>query len=363
MNDLDHRVSGGRAAATEVFGAAPGGEAQPPPRFAAAVAEIFSEALARESVGIDEDFLELGGDSFMAATIMATIHERYGVELSISELLQAPTPRQLAAVLDGANSRRADGALMEISFNGAPPPIFYVHGNAGESTLPVRLSNALGNRALFAFRAIGLNQGERPLSSIKDIASAYFAAILAKYPAGPLVVLGHCAGSVIAYEIAQLLSAAGREPSGLILIDPMAWDAQVHLHSSGLTRELKQASVRKQIATVENYLDTNPELSVQQRREIVKGLIEGAAAAYTPKPYPGRTLLFVTTSGASALLHPQRGYPALLPKMDVVKIDVRHEEMFRDLPAVARDINAFIETLQVVADPVAVGREENAIRW
>jgi hypothetical protein len=49
--------------------------------------------------------------------------------------------------------------------------------------------------------------------------------------------------------------------------------------------------------------------------------------------------------------------------MDVVKIDVRHEEMFRDLPAVARDINAFIETLQVVADPVAVGREENAIRW
>ncbi len=293
--------------------------------LASVIADVFAQVFEREFVGLDEDFFKLGGDSLMAAGVMAAIEERYQIALSISALLEAPTPRTLAAAVDAANVNRVASALMEINAHSVASPIFYIHGSGGESMLPPRLSKEIGDRPFYAFRAIGLEEGERPLSSIEAMASAYLAAVVAKSPSGPLIVLGHCAGSMIAYELAQQLTAAGRPPMGLILIDPTAWDQQVHLHTSGMARELKQASVRKQIAVVEKYLDSNPVMTMKRRRDIVRALIEAAAAAYTPEPYTGRTLLFVTTTGASALLHPQRGFPALVPNLDVVRLDVRHE--------------------------------------
>ncbi len=313
---------------------------------AAVIAGIFAQAFEREFVGLDDDFFELDGDSLIAAELMTAIEKHFGSVLSIATLLEAPTPRALAAVVDEANVNRVVSALTEINAHGAASPIVYVPGNNGELMLALRLSREIGDRPFYALRAIGLEEGERPLSSIEAMAGAYLAAVEAKNPSGPLIVLGHCAGSMIAYELAQQLTASGRLPTGLILVDPMAWEQQVHLHNSGMARELKQTSVRKQIAIVENYLDSNPVLSVQRRHDIVKALIEAAAAAYTPKPYPGRTLLFATTLGASALLHPQRGFPGLVPNLDVVQLDVPHEQVFRDLPSVARAINGFLHGLR-----------------
>ena len=70
-------------------------------------------------------------------------------------------------------------------------------------------------------------------------------AVLSTCPSGPLVVLGHCAGSLIAYELAQNLRDAGRAPVGLILIDPPSHQSQVHLLSSGLNQILSKPRFEK----------------------------------------------------------------------------------------------------------------------
>ena len=89
---------------------------------------------------------------------------------------------------------------------------------------------------------------------------------------------------------------------------------------------------------------SHPEVSGQQRREMVKAMLEATAAAFT-NPAQGRTLLFVTPSAPSALLDPKRGYPALLPDLEIVRLEVEHLQMFKDLKAIAKAMNSFIDRL------------------
>ena len=68
------------------------------------LSELFAEVLGVERVGLDDDFFELGGDSLGALELMAAVTERFGVELSATLLLDAPTPGELAPRLGSRRS-------------------------------------------------------------------------------------------------------------------------------------------------------------------------------------------------------------------------------------------------------------------
>ncbi|MGW4059289.1 amino acid adenylation domain-containing protein [Amycolatopsis sp. NPDC004747] len=63
------------------------------------VAEVFAKLLEVPSVGVEQDFVELGGNSLLAAQLVNGIHERSGVRLRIRQVLENPTVRALAALL------------------------------------------------------------------------------------------------------------------------------------------------------------------------------------------------------------------------------------------------------------------------
>ena len=67
----------------------------------AAVAELMAELLELERIGPDDDFLALGADSLLALQLIGRLRDRFGGGIGIDVVFQAPTPRRLAARLDG----------------------------------------------------------------------------------------------------------------------------------------------------------------------------------------------------------------------------------------------------------------------
>ena len=66
----------------------------------ARLAEIWAAALCLDRVGVDDGYLELGGDSLTAAMIFGQIEAIMRVRLPMVILNTAPTIAQLAATID-----------------------------------------------------------------------------------------------------------------------------------------------------------------------------------------------------------------------------------------------------------------------
>ncbi|MFE3262600.1 amino acid adenylation domain-containing protein, partial [Nocardia sp. NPDC059229] len=75
---------------------APEGEAE------IAVAEVFAAVLGVESIGRDDDFFALGGNSLLATQVAARLGAAFGIRVRVRALFEAPTVAGLAASLASA---------------------------------------------------------------------------------------------------------------------------------------------------------------------------------------------------------------------------------------------------------------------
>ncbi|HEX6501150.1 MAG TPA: amino acid adenylation domain-containing protein [Micromonosporaceae bacterium] len=77
-----------------------GAEGGPPQgRAEKLVAEVWQEVLELDEVGRDDDFFELGGHSLHATSVVAKLRTLFGVEVSVRQIFELRTVRQLAAGL------------------------------------------------------------------------------------------------------------------------------------------------------------------------------------------------------------------------------------------------------------------------
>ncbi|MBJ9973811.1 amino acid adenylation domain-containing protein [Pseudomonas sp. S75] len=64
------------------------------------LAQIWSEVLQVDAVGLDDHFFELGGHSLLAAQVLARVKDRLGVVLALRSLFELPTLGELAAEVE-----------------------------------------------------------------------------------------------------------------------------------------------------------------------------------------------------------------------------------------------------------------------
>jgi acyl carrier protein len=60
------------------------------------LARIWAELLELEEVGVQDPFLELGGDSLLATQVISRVQQQFGTHLTVRELLAAPTVAEMA---------------------------------------------------------------------------------------------------------------------------------------------------------------------------------------------------------------------------------------------------------------------------
>ena len=79
------------------------------------LAALWRDLLGLGSVGVQDDFFDLGGDSLLATRLIGLLEEKFGAALSLRAVFEAPTVAELAVVIVQAQATEADAGEDELA--------------------------------------------------------------------------------------------------------------------------------------------------------------------------------------------------------------------------------------------------------
>ena len=291
------------------------------------IAAMWQELLGVDTIGRHDDFFELGGQSLIAVRLFSRIRKAFQVDLPLATLFEAPTIAQCAAVIASRLGRndsvigvqpeqststdnvQAFRSLVTIQRGGAKLPFFCVHG-AGGNTLNFRdLSVAMGrDQPFYGLQARGVDGVLRPHGSIEAMAVAYLDEIREVRPHGPYLLGGYSGGGLVAYEMAQRLTAAGESVALVLLLDtlppilpvrPQTWRMRLRRLNADPVSFFRNALSRRKAARIEALADREVRQALERSEAVPLSMREhqlgthfsAIAGAYVRQPWAGRVVL------------------------------------------------------------------------
>jgi acyl-CoA synthetase (AMP-forming)/AMP-acid ligase II len=189
--------------------------------------ELWQRLLKYAPVSLDDDFFEKGGDSLLAMEMLAELALLTGETIPASALLDGPTIRQMALKLSERNNFEPRH-LVQIHPSGRQTPLILFHGDFiwGGGPLTLGLANLLGaDQPILVIIPHGAGDDAIP-QSIEAMAIERLPLIMKAQPEGPYRLCGNCLGGIVAFEVARLLLAAGKDVEVVFMIDPPTINAR-----------------------------------------------------------------------------------------------------------------------------------------
>lgn len=119
--------------------------------------------------------------------------------------------------------------IVPLRASGGNPPVYCVHAVSGSAYSYTGLSQLLGpDQPVYGIEAPGFDDDRTPLRSLPALSAEYVATLREFQPEGPYQLLGWSMGGVIAFDMAQRLTAAGCQVSSVVLVDVgLPWVAEL----------------------------------------------------------------------------------------------------------------------------------------
>jgi thioesterase domain-containing protein/acyl carrier protein len=191
-----------------------------------ALAIIWKQILGVDKIGIYDRFAELGGDSLRATYVLASIEDKMGVTITVTEFYMAQTVVAIADLIEkrakNLERPRYEHMVM-LQPAGSLKPLFLAHAVDGDAFTYSDLVKSLGvERPIYGFQANYKLDFEEQDFKIENMARKYIKELRDVQPHGPYNLSGFSLGGIIAYEMAQQLKASGEETAFLGIIDTEA---------------------------------------------------------------------------------------------------------------------------------------------
>jgi acetoacetyl-CoA synthetase len=306
-------------------------------------------------IGRTDSFFELGGDSLLAAAMIAELRDATGVTVTLATLFAAPNIAQLAAHVRGSHVATESQVIVPLRA-GSGAPVFWVHSMAGSVMECLSVVHALRTpRPLVGLHARGLSGETPPLHDVAQMAASYIVEMRSVQPQGPYSLIGYSFGGLVAYEIAQQLHRAGEQVELVCLVDTyvhercLPFGTWLRFQQSWARRQWKTFSqlplaqrvnfIRYKLAGLKDKIRLRlGRMAHAPLREIahfppvlvrVREAMRVAMTTYRPQPYDGSPVHYVR----AALPEPERGDPLPLWRriakrgLAVAQVSGSHTEM------------------------------------
>lgn len=264
-----------------------------------------------ESLALEDNFFQLGGDSLLASQIVAQIQLQWNVPLKMHVLFEYPTIALLTqhifqTLQTGTASQHS--LLVQLRAGNSSAPLFFIHPIGGHVFCYQSLAqNIKYPGPIFGIQApIFAENTPSALTTIEEIASYYIQTIKNIQPTGSYHLLGASFGGIVAYEMARQLHNEKQCVPLLTLLDAGRID-DIVTDKSQMLAFLIELFEGKPVS-----IDSLSDFSNKEyMHKLMKSLgLEGldllvqkqvfeqitmswnALLQYRPQPYPGKILFF-----------------------------------------------------------------------
>lgn len=226
--------SNGRSRSTKAEAETPGGESLTGSGREKTQSEALQEylryewkqLLAVESVSLDDDFFDLGGNSLKAAQLLKRIEMIEHKSIPLLSLFQGRTIRGMADIIVNQNWPVNTQIAMQVKKQGTHEPLFCIASPEVNTIGYANLAHYLDvDRPIYVLQGAPLNDkvSELHADQIPALAKAYLTAMQEVQPQGPYHLLGMCTGAQIAIEMARELEAHNQSLGFLSIVNTWAF--------------------------------------------------------------------------------------------------------------------------------------------
>ena len=308
---------------------------------------LFAALTGARTVGIDDNFFDLGGHSLLGVRLVAEIEKALGVWVPLGVLFAAPRVEDFARRIRQSDFSSPWTSLVPIQTEGKSAPVFMVHWIERELARDIGMTSPIYGLSFGLASETARGAPAMP-DSIEALATHYIKEMRALQPTGPYHLIGHSAGGVVAFEMAQQLAAQDQKVALLGLLDtgaPLGPQKGAPLSLVGVFRNLARTPlptlfgfgvslIRGQafkFAPIKQILMRYDTFPTVLRLRLINDFME----QYVPKPYPGRIDFFKSMVPPSMIRHApppplEVAWLQLASQVVIHEIDGDHMEIVRD---------------------------------
>ena len=190
----------------------------------AALAEIWSELLGCEKLGVCDDFFDLGGNSLLVLRLISKINWSFNVDVTVPDFYRNPTVEQMAKLITAQpvlGGRRPE--VIQLRDGHSERRVYFIFAEAPEWVH----ARMMGDMQVFgievpwplAWRKALAAGRVKEFPSMQQLVAPYVAALAEHAGSSPCVLAGFSFRSLMAFEAAHQFQQLGGQVDKVVLVD------------------------------------------------------------------------------------------------------------------------------------------------